>query len=170
MNDNDLRQRAEQLRSQRVEITHMLQRGARVRRAEARVGPGNPGFGHRCLIVQPRGEAHRAVREVEHRGPVKGPAAMHHRHQPLVVRHVAELEQRRGEVAARIDPDDLTLYDRIRQMRKGSAVTAVMAGTCRACARRLTPQLENLVMIGNDLVQCMSCSRILYIDDAHGGS
>ena len=82
----------------------------------------------------------------------------------------AELEQRRGEVAARIDPDDLTLYERILQMRKGSAVSAVVAGTCRACARKLTPQLENLVMIGNDLVQCMSCSRILYIDDAHGGS
>ncbi len=81
----------------------------------------------------------------------------------------AELEQKRGEVAAKVEPDDLRLYDRILQMRKHSAVSAVMAGTCRACARRLTPQLENLVMMGKELVQCMSCSRILYIDDAQGG-
>ncbi len=74
----------------------------------------------------------------------------------------ADLGAKRGELASRIDADDLHLYGRIREMRKGPAVSAIEDGSCSACARRLTPQLENLVTIGNDLVQCMSCSRILY--------
>ncbi len=77
----------------------------------------------------------------------------------------ADLGAKRGELASRIGPDDLHLYGRIREMRKGSAVSAMEDGSCSACARRLTPQLENLVTIGNDLVQCMSCSRILYGDE-----
>lgn len=82
----------------------------------------------------------------------------------------ADLKSRRGELTARIDPDDLGLYEGILQMRKDSATSAVENGTCCACARRLTPQTENLVTIGEEIVQCMSCSRILYIEDGGGGS
>lgn len=79
-----------------------------------------------------------------------------------------DLGAKRGDLASRIDPDDLHLYGRIREMRKGSAVSAMVDGSCSACARRLTPQLENLVTVGNDLVQCMSCSRILYYGGERG--
>ncbi len=74
----------------------------------------------------------------------------------------AVLQERRSETSSRIDPDDLELYDRMLIMRRDSATSAVENGICRACARKLTPQTENLVILGEDVVQCMSCSRILY--------
>lgn len=82
----------------------------------------------------------------------------------------AGLSRERKELAAKIDPEDLTLYDRILEMRKDSAVSVMEEGSCRACARRLTPQLENLVMLGEEIVQCMSCSRILYVDEEGDGA
>jgi hypothetical protein len=75
------------------------------------------------------------------------------------------LAERRNGVASGLDPEDLTLYERLLAQRGDSALARVVDGACSACARKLTAQLDNLVSSGDEVVQCMSCRRILYLDD-----
>ncbi len=55
-----------------------------------------------------------------------------------------------------------TLYDQLRQSRRGVAVALVNDGTCAACGSTLTPSQQQSVRSSTQITRCPSCGRILY--------
>jgi len=74
---------------------------------------------------------------------------------------LSDLRQKRGAMTAEIDPKVLTLYEQLRKNKKW-AVARVEQGICRGCRISL-PSSELQQVRSNALVQCGSCSRILYL-------
>jgi predicted nucleic acid-binding Zn-ribbon protein len=61
-----------------------------------------------------------------------------------------------------IGPDDLALYEQLRQTRRGIAIAKVSSQACGACGSLLTPALVQAANSPTQLVRCTSCGRILY--------
>lgn len=76
---------------------------------------------------------------------------------------IAELEARRAERATGIDENMLHLYDRLAAIRQKRAVAKVEGGACQGCRISLPTNLIQRARAGNDIVQCSSCERILYV-------
>jgi predicted nucleic acid-binding Zn-ribbon protein len=68
----------------------------------------------------------------------------------------------RGAVTSQMSGDALALFERLAQGRKGLAVAEARDGLCTVCHVRLRPQVFNDVRRNDSLIQCESCSRILY--------
>lgn len=76
---------------------------------------------------------------------------------------LATLEQRRKELIVRIDSVSLELYQALRVKRQGRAVAKVERGMCQGC-RIVLPMTElQRARMGEEIVQCSSCERILYV-------
>lgn len=76
---------------------------------------------------------------------------------------LATLEGRREELSSRIDAASLELYHSLRAKRQGRAVAKVEQGMCQGC-RIVLPMTEmQRARMGQELVQCSSCGRILYL-------
>ena len=75
---------------------------------------------------------------------------------------LADLEQKREELAARIDGVSLELYHDLRR-RQGRAVARVEQGMCQGCRLVLSMNELQRARMGQELVQCSSCQRILYL-------
>ncbi len=90
-------------------------------------------------------------------------------------RQEAELAVQRSKVADKLDADTLRRYEGLFKSRSGEAVvkTSYQGGTggqegrylCGGCFMPLTHQMVNLLLIGQEIITCKSCGRILYIDD-----
>ena len=57
----------------------------------------------------------------------------------------------------------VALFEHVSRARKGHAMAEARDGHCTACHVRLRPQVFNDVRRGDKLVQCESCTRILYV-------
>ena len=76
---------------------------------------------------------------------------------------LASLEQKRGELEARIDGASLGLYHDLRGGRQGRAVAKVEQGMCQGCRLVLSMTELQRARMAQELVQCSSCQRILYL-------
>jgi predicted nucleic acid-binding Zn-ribbon protein len=76
---------------------------------------------------------------------------------------VAELEKTRQAQAGGIDGHVLGLYDLLRDRRQGKAVVKVERGMCQGCRISLPMSVLQKARSGFDVVQCVSCERILYV-------
>ncbi len=74
---------------------------------------------------------------------------------------LAQLEQRRNNMAAQIDPQSLETYRNLK-LRKGQAVAKVEQGKCQGCHITLPVSEWHKVRTGN-LAYCSSCGRILFL-------
>ncbi len=74
------------------------------------------------------------------------------------------LKKQREEVTQQLKPDIRQLYERILSAKEGHALAALRKESCSACSMHLRPQLINNVLLGESLVLCESCSRILYVE------
>jgi hypothetical protein len=72
------------------------------------------------------------------------------------------LESERQAAASTITPEDLGLYEKLRQQRRGVAVAKVNVNTCSACGSVINPSLLQAARSPNQLSRCDSCGRILY--------
>jgi uncharacterized protein len=72
------------------------------------------------------------------------------------------LQIRREELAGALSEAARTLYERIRAARRGVALAEVRNGLCTACNVLLRPQVYNEVRVGQGLLTCDNCSRIIY--------
>ena len=68
----------------------------------------------------------------------------------------------RTAAAKELSPAALKLFDYVSRQRKGQAVAEARDGGCTVCHVRMRPQMFNEERRGENLVQCESCSRILY--------
>ena len=77
----------------------------------------------------------------------------------------ADLErttEERAALAAQVSPEALAIFERIAHGRKGQAVAEAREGLCTVCHVRLRPQIFNQARRNDSIVQCDSCTRILY--------
>ena len=78
---------------------------------------------------------------------------------------VARLTGDRDAVAATVSPSALELFHRIAKLR-GSAVAEVKDATCQLCHLKLRLQMFVELKHNDAVIQCPSCSRILYFEPA----
>ncbi|MBI4165492.1 MAG: hypothetical protein HY508_07140 [Acidobacteria bacterium] len=76
-----------------------------------------------------------------------------------------ELQVRRDADAASIEPQLLSLYERLRRGKRGLAVAEVRDGMCTACNVMLRPQLFNEIRANESVVTCEQCGRILHFTE-----
>lgn len=77
----------------------------------------------------------------------------------------AELERlsaERAQLVTQISKESLAIFARVAHGRKGIAVAEARDGVCVVCHVRLRPQMFNEVRRNAAIVQCDSCTRILY--------
>lgn len=78
-------------------------------------------------------------------------------------RELGQLEAERATLAAALDEDLLSLYNRLLALRGAPIVVPVTpARQCTGCHVRVTPATMVRVQAGQDLVSCENCGRILY--------
>ena len=68
----------------------------------------------------------------------------------------------RQTLTAQISKDALAVFDRVAYGRKGLAIAEARDGLCTVCHVRLRPQIFNEIRRNDSLIQCDSCTRILY--------
>ena len=68
----------------------------------------------------------------------------------------------RKAALAKLAPATLSAYDRIRKKWNGNVVAEVAGGRCSACQIVLRPQFFQDLKIGEQIMFCESCGRILY--------
>jgi predicted nucleic acid-binding Zn-ribbon protein len=76
---------------------------------------------------------------------------------------LTDLEQKRNLLAGQIDSDSLSLYEEVRRVKQGQAVAKVMQGRCQGCRISLPVSDQQRARMGQELVQCSNCGRILYL-------
>lgn len=74
----------------------------------------------------------------------------------------SELKVKRDKMATGADEEVLQVYDRLIRNKKDRVIVPLENRTCSGCHIALTPQHENLVRKGENLVFCEHCSRIHY--------
>lgn len=75
------------------------------------------------------------------------------------------LKKSRNEVILQVPPDVRGLYDTIVQKKQGVGLVKVNGEICGACQLQLRPQLLNEIRLGQAIVVCENCSRILYYEE-----
>lgn len=78
-------------------------------------------------------------------------------------KEIEELLRAREEQRKDLSGEAARLFDHVSRSRKGAAMAEARDGHCTACHVRLRPQMYNEVRRGDRLIQCESCSRILYV-------
>lgn len=75
---------------------------------------------------------------------------------------INQLLEERKLFISKIDPQTLSIYDRVRKKRAGLGIVPAIAGQCKGCNILLPPQLFNLIQKQQEVSFCPSCQRILY--------
>ena len=71
------------------------------------------------------------------------------------------VEKEKSDLASRIDPKILPVYERILE-RNGKALALAENEKCTSCNINIPPQLFNEILKRIKLIQCPSCRKILY--------
>lgn len=78
------------------------------------------------------------------------------------VKNLERLESERNATKNSISINNLSIYDRLRQAKRGVAVAEVLDSTCGACGATLTPAEYQNARSAASIYYCPSCGRILY--------
>jgi uncharacterized protein len=79
---------------------------------------------------------------------------------------INELKKEREKFLSLIEDSVLVLYEKIlRNKRDSLAIVPIRGGSCQGCFITLVPQILNEAKIGNRIVTCQNCSRILYSEE-----
>ncbi|MBF0522398.1 MAG: hypothetical protein HQL24_05000 [Candidatus Omnitrophica bacterium] len=78
---------------------------------------------------------------------------------------VAQLKTQRQEIIPHVAQDVLVRYERVLNHKDGIAVVPINGHTCGGCFLGLNPQVINEVKMGEKMVECEVCSRILYLKE-----
>ena len=79
-------------------------------------------------------------------------------------KELSDLRKREAAIKSKISPDLLAKYERIAEAREGIAVVSANDGICQGCFTSIRPKVFDEIRRGGTIVQCESCSRILYYD------
>ena len=79
-------------------------------------------------------------------------------------RRSEEFSQKKKELIKSVDPEVASLYERIVRSKRGIGLSRVDGEVCSACQVQLRPQQINELQMGERIVLCEQCSRILYFE------
>jgi predicted nucleic acid-binding Zn-ribbon protein len=80
-----------------------------------------------------------------------------------------ELKKAEDEVSPGINPETKFKLERIIKSKQGVGIVAIHGNVCTGCHMILPAQFANEVRIGDKIVYCPYCSRILYYLENAGG-
>lgn len=78
---------------------------------------------------------------------------------------VAVLEEKRSAIAVGVDSELMGIYTRLTSRDDGKAVASADGGMCGGCNMTLTSQTISELIKGDEIIRCMTCGRILYLED-----
>ena len=81
---------------------------------------------------------------------------------------VRALEAQERSLIPGLDPEVLFKFERIIRNKMGRGIVAIRGGVCTGCHMVLPVQFANIVHLGEEIVFCPYCSRILYYEEAAG--
>ncbi len=76
---------------------------------------------------------------------------------------LSDLGKKRQGLAAAIDRGAVGVYESVRNSRGVSTIAKVERGMCQGCRITLPVGIVQRARVGQEVVQCTSCSRILYV-------
>lgn len=79
---------------------------------------------------------------------------------------VEELAQQEQALIPDLDPEVLFKFERIIRNKMGKGIVAIRSGVCTGCHMILPAQFANSVRLGEEIVFCPYCSRILFYEEA----
>jgi predicted nucleic acid-binding Zn-ribbon protein len=71
----------------------------------------------------------------------------------------------REQITGMIPRSVMSVYERVRKGKGGSAVVAVKKRACGACYKALTPKKVQDIRKGEEILTCDNCGRMLFWDD-----
>jgi uncharacterized protein len=72
------------------------------------------------------------------------------------------LQVERQAVLPQIEAENIVTYNRLREQKRGIAVSQVEDGACKGCGSTLRPAEIQAARSPSQLVRCSTCGRILY--------
>ena len=80
------------------------------------------------------------------------------------------LSERESRLSVELnDPDVLFKFERIIRNKMGRGIVAIKGGVCMGCHMILPAQFANVVRMGEEIVFCPYCSRILFYEESEQG-
>ena len=79
---------------------------------------------------------------------------------------IKEKEKERSDITKQIGRRAMSAYERIRKGKGGAAVVAVKKRACGACYKALPPQKIQEIKLGEQIITCDSCGRMLIWTEA----
>lgn len=76
---------------------------------------------------------------------------------------IAQFEVERAAAVTTILPEDLNIYQKLRETKHGVAVSKISDQTCSTCGSVLNKALLHRAHSPNEINRCDSCGRILYV-------
>ena len=86
---------------------------------------------------------------------------------PVIEAEGARLMEIKTATESSVEPDLLSRYRRIAEARKGIALAEAKDELCTACHVRIRPQVYAVLLQNETIHSCDSCSRILFMREAH---
>jgi len=77
---------------------------------------------------------------------------------------IEKLKKRANRLRSKVSSRLLARFERIAEARDGMAVVLANGGICQGCYTSIRPQVFDEIRRGGTIVQCESCSRILFYD------
>ena len=68
----------------------------------------------------------------------------------------------RDKQAGAINGSMVQKYEILRERRNGLAIVNVLEGVCQGCFMNLPPQKYNMLLRGDQVLECPSCQRLIY--------
>ena len=82
--------------------------------------------------------------------------------QSTLNKDLERLNAERDAALSPLDPSLLTVYEQLRNDKRGLAIAAVSDGACAACGTTLTPSQMQSARSTSQLYNCPTCGRILF--------
>ncbi|MDR2501106.1 MAG: C4-type zinc ribbon domain-containing protein [Treponema sp.] len=79
------------------------------------------------------------------------------------------LEEQERKLNEDMDPEVLFKFERIIRNKMGKGIVTIRGGVCTGCHMILPAQFANEVRLGEEIVFCPYCSRILFYEEATQG-
>ncbi|HZQ06272.1 MAG TPA: C4-type zinc ribbon domain-containing protein [Anaerolineae bacterium] len=73
----------------------------------------------------------------------------------------ADLSRKRDALRGQLSAETLRVYDELRRTKKGRAVAQIKSSSCSACGNQVPSGLISRAALGDELVFCVNCGRIL---------
>jgi predicted nucleic acid-binding Zn-ribbon protein len=74
-------------------------------------------------------------------------------------------KNKRDKQANAVNGSMIQKYEVLRERRNGLAIVNVLDGVCQGCFMNLPPQKYNMLLRGDQVLECPSCQRLIYHQD-----